>query len=383
MMNVLHVINTLSGAGAQMNVVRLVTHANRARIEPHLAYCGRWPLETDLEGRDVPLLRLDENPRRVRSMATPRIIGQLVAYIRKHRIQLVHTHLFNAHVWGASAAWLVGVKVLEHVHDHRYSDRKVIEDFGLPRTHHYDQAPLFARLSDHIVVLTTQNRDHLMKRLGVDASKISVILNGLPQRAALPTSAERARLRASLDIPADAFVVLGVGRLAAEKNFKTLVAAAAQARARVPTLRVLILGQGPERDSLQRQIDTANLGSVVTLAGHRADMLAHYDCADVFLQPSYFELHSLAMLEAMQAGLPVVVSRGIGANDEMIEHAQTGFLVEPNDVEHWAEKIATLFEQPALRCAVGSRAKSFLDSSCDIQHVCDRFERLYEALCDA
>jgi len=381
MMNVLHVINTLSGAGAQMNVVRLATHANRARVEPHVAYCGHWPLETELERCAVPLLRLDESPRRVRSIATPRIIARLLAYIRKHRIQLVHTHLFNAHVWGASAARIVGVKVLEHVHDHRYSDRKALENFGLPRTHHYDQASLLARLSDHIVVLTTQNRNHVMQRVGVDASKISVILNGLPQRAGLPTAAERARLRTSLDIPADAFVVLGVGRLAAEKNFKTLVAAAAQARARVPKLRVLILGQGPERESLQNQIDTANLGSMITLAGQRADMLAHYDCADVLLQPSYFELHSLAMLEAMQAGLPVVVSRGVGANDDMITHAHTGFLIEPNDIAQWAELIATLFEQPTLRAAVGRQGKSFIDGSCDIRHVCDRFESLYERLC--
>jgi len=381
MMNVLHVINTLSGAGAQMNVVRLATHANRARVEPHVAYCGHWPLETELERCAVPLLRLDESPRRVRSIATPRIIARLLAYIRKHRIQLVHTHLFNAHVWGTSAARIVGVKVLEHVHDHRYSDRKALENFGLPRTHHYDQASLLARLSDHIVVLTTQNRNHVMQRVGVDASKISVILNGLPQRAGLPTAAERARLRTSLDIPADAFVVLGVGRLAAEKNFKTLVAAAAQARARVPKLRVLILGQGPERESLQNQIDTANLGSMITLAGQRADMLAHYDCADVLLQPSYFELHSLAMLEAMQAGLPVVVSRGVGANDDMITHAHTGFLIEPNDIAQWAELIATLFEQPTLRAAVGRQGKSFIDGSCDIRHVCDRFESLYERLC--
>src|SRR5690348_15848998 len=83
MMNVLHVINTLSGAGAQMNVVRLATHANRARVEPHVAYCGHWHLETELERCAVPLLMLDESPRRVRSIATPRIIARLLAYIRK------------------------------------------------------------------------------------------------------------------------------------------------------------------------------------------------------------------------------------------------------------------------------------------------------------
>jgi glycosyltransferase involved in cell wall biosynthesis len=177
--------------------------------------------------------------------------------------------------------------------------------------------------------------------------------------------------------------VLGVGRLAAEKNFKTLVAAAAQVRSCVPKLRVLLLGQGPERETLQRQIDAADLGDVVRLVGHRGDVRAHYDCADVFLQPSYVELNSLAMLEAMQAGLPVVVSRNVGANDEMIEHARTGFLIEPTNVAKWAETIATLFEQPALRVAIGTQGKDRLDSTWDIRHVCERFESLYEALCCA
>ncbi len=87
------------------------------------------------------------------------------------------------------------------------------------------------------------------------------------------------------------------------------------------------------------------------------------------------------MLEAMQAGLPAIVSRGVGANDEMIAHGSTGFLVHPNDVEQWAETIVTLLEQPQLRVAVGSQGKALVESSCDIRHVCDRFESLYEALC--
>ncbi|MGH8187957.1 MAG: glycosyltransferase, partial [Steroidobacteraceae bacterium] len=125
-MKVLHVINTLRGGGAEMNVLRLALHADRERIEPHLAYCGSWPLEGDIEGRGVPMFRLDETPRRVRSLATPRIVARLLAYIRRHGIDVVHTHLFNAHAWGAVAARLAHVKVLEHVHDHRYTDRSVL-----------------------------------------------------------------------------------------------------------------------------------------------------------------------------------------------------------------------------------------------------------------
>ena len=381
-MKVLHVINTLRGGGAEMNVLRLVFHANRNLVEPHLAYCGSWPLESVIEGRGVPTLRLDETPRRVRSMATPRIIGRLLAYIHRHRIDVVHTHLFNAHAWGAVAARLAHVKVLEHVHDHRYTDRSVLVQRGLPETRQYDRAHYLARLSHHIVVLTNQNRDYVLERVRIQPSKVSVIPNGLAQRAPIPTAEERLRLRRSLGIPENAHVLLGVGRLADEKNFTVLIDAVGHLHAEIPSLFTMILGAGPERDFLQKQIDRAGLAAAVKLVGYQTDMQTYYDSADIFAQPSIFELQSLAMLEAMQAGLPVIVSQGVGCNDDLITHGESGFLVHPNRSELWAETIRTLVLQPELRARVGVVGQALVHHQCDIGHVCERFATLYGKLCN-
>jgi glycosyltransferase involved in cell wall biosynthesis len=380
-MKVLHVINTLRGGGAEMNVLRLALHANRARIEPHLAYCGSWPLECDIKGRGVPLFRLDESPRRVRSLATPRIIARLLAYIHRHDIDIVHTHLFNAHAWGAVAARLAHVKVLEHVHDHRYTDRSVLVQRGLAEMRQYDRAHYLARLSHHIVVLTNQNRDYVLERVRIQPANVSLIPNGLAQRSPLPAAEQRTRLRRSLGIPDDAHVLLGVGRLADEKNFKVLIAAVEQLHGQIPSLFATILGEGVERDALQRQIDRAGLTDVVRLAGHKADVQSYYDSADIFVQPSIFELQSLAMLEAMQSGLPAIVSQGVGCNDDMISHGESGFLVHPNRSREWAEAIGTLIRDPGLRSRVGAAGQSLVRRQCDIRHVSDRFESLYEELC--
>jgi glycosyltransferase involved in cell wall biosynthesis len=378
---VLHVINTLGGGGAEMNVVRLAQYADRARVQCHLAYCGTWPLEAAISGCGLATFRMHETLPRVKSLATPRIIARLLGYIHKHKIDVVHTHLFNAHAWGAVAARLARVKVLEHVHDHRYIDWGLLVQRGLPQTRQYDRAPYLAKLSHRIVVLTNQNREYVLERVGICASKVLVIPNGLPPRGVLPNAQARAALRRQLNIPQDAIVVLGVGRLADEKNFAVFISAMELLRGEVPGLRALILGEGPARASLQRQIDHSGLTCTCQLAGYRTDVQTYYDSADMFVQPSLVELQSLAMLEAMQAGLPVMVSQGVGCNDELLTHADSGFLLHPNRPALWAECIRTLARQPAVRARVGEKGKALVNRQCDIRYVSRRFETLYEALC--
>jgi glycosyltransferase involved in cell wall biosynthesis len=379
---VLHVINTLRDGGAEMNVVRLVQHADRARVQCHLAYCGTWALEAALNECGVATFRIDETPRRVKSLATPLIIARLVGYIRKHKIDVVHTHLFNAHVWGAIAASLARVRLLEHVHDHRYAERARLAQRGPAEMRHYGRARYFAHLSHRIVVLTNQNRDYVLKRVGICASKVLVIPNGLVPRGVLPDAQARAEVRRALDIAQDAIVLLGVGRLAEEKNFAVFVSAVEQLRGEIPGLLALILGDGPERASLQRQIDDSGLTNTCQLVGHRSNVQRYYDIADIFVQPSTFELQSLAMLEAMQAGLPVVVSQGVGGNDDLLTQAESGFLVHPNRPALWADCIRMLARQPVLRARVGEKGKALVASQYDIHDVSRRFETLYEELCN-
>jgi glycosyltransferase involved in cell wall biosynthesis len=378
---VLHVINTLRGGGAEMNVVRLAQYADRARVQSHLAYCETGPLEAAISECGLATFRMDETLPRVKSLATPRIIAGLLDYIRKHKIDVVHTHLFSAHAWGAIAARLARVKVLEHVHDHRYADWGLLVQRGLPKTRQYDRAPYLAKLSHRIVVLTNQNREHVLERVGICASKVLVIPNGLPPRGVLPNAQARAALRRPLNIPHDAIVLLGVGRLADEKNFAVFISAMELLHREVPGLRALILGEGPARASLQRQIDHSGLTGTCQLVGYRTDVQPYYDSADIFVQPSICELQSLAMLEAMQAGLPVVVSQGVGCNDELLTHADSGFLLHPNRPALWADCIRMLVRQPALRACVGEKGKALVNRQCDIRYVSRRFETLYEELC--
>jgi hypothetical protein len=105
-------------------------NTDRDVVDPHIAFCGTRPLEQSLNSSGIRTVRLEPVLRRVRSRFTPRIIARLVRYIRKHRIDLVHTHLLNAHVWGAVATRLSRARLVEHVHDHRYTDRRALAPLG-------------------------------------------------------------------------------------------------------------------------------------------------------------------------------------------------------------------------------------------------------------
>src|SRR5258706_14250264 len=118
---VLHVIKTLGLGGAEINLLNLASAFDAAKIETHVAYSFGGEIEGRFRAAGVTLFKYADKSHRIKSLHTLPIILRLAAYIRKHEIDIVQTHNFNAHVWGLIAAKLAGVKVMEHVHDFRYT----------------------------------------------------------------------------------------------------------------------------------------------------------------------------------------------------------------------------------------------------------------------
>jgi glycosyltransferase involved in cell wall biosynthesis len=124
------------------------------------------------------------------------------------------------------------------------------------------------------VVLTKQNRDFVLQHVGI-CIQVLVIPNGLAPRSALLNAQARTALRCQLNIPNAAFVVLAVGRLVDVKNLAVPISAVELLRGAIPGLLVMLLGDGPERASLQRQIDALALTDTCQLLGHRTNVQAY------------------------------------------------------------------------------------------------------------
>jgi len=180
----------------------------------------------------------------------------------------------------------------------------------------------------------------------------------------MPPAADVQRVRAELGLRDDEAVILSVGRLSHEKGHADLVRAAAALKAMsgVPRFRVVILGDGPEREPLSALAKQLGVEPLVSLAGFQRDPKPFYALATIVAVPSHSEGSPNVVLEAMAAGLPIVANR-VGGVPEILDDDVTGLMVEAEQPEKMAQALFRLLTDPSLRARLGAAAKSRAESA--------------------
>lgn len=372
---VLHIIKTLGLGGAETNLLNLIGAFDPKKVETHVAYSFGGEIEPRFRAAGVRLFKYSDGSHKVKSPHTLLIVTRLARYIRRHRIDIVHTHNFNAHIWGLLAAKIGGAKVVEHVHDFRY-----VAPEELARRHgwmsHYRFIRYFRKQSDRVVVLTDGNRRYLIDQGLSDADRIVRIQNGIPIDE-VPTAPG---LRAAMHIDPDAVVILTGARMDPTKNIPTILRAAREVALAAPRTLFLIAGTGAHLDEYQAMARSLGIEKHVRFIGFHQDMYALLSIADVFLLPSFLELHSIAILEAQKMGVPVVVSQGVGCNDEFIANGVDGFLCDPFVDAPWIDALTLLANDAPLRRRVGANGRARCRTLFALPDTARRFEALYADL---
>lgn len=370
---VLHLIKTLALGGAETNLLNLIGAFDETLVESHVGYSYGGEIEPRFRVAGIRLFKYAERSHKVKSPHSLLIVWRLARYIRTHRIDIVHTHNFNAHIWGLLAAKLAGAKVVEHVHDFRYTSRT-----ELARRHgwmsHYRFIKYFRRRSDRVVILTEDNRHHLVANDLSEPERIVKIPNGITQ-ADYPRGPSA--LRKELGLEASTTVVLTSARMDPTKNVDLVLRVAGRVVARASDTCFVIAGTGPLLDTLKARSVELGVEKVVRFIGFREDMYALLAEADVYLLPSFLELHSIAILEALKMAVPVVVSRGVGCNDEFIDDGRNGYLCDPFTDEPWVNALVALTSDRELRRRVGEAGRRTCRDQFDIVTTARRFEALY------
>jgi sugar transferase (PEP-CTERM/EpsH1 system associated) len=218
---------------------------------------------------------------------------------------------------------------------------------------------------DHYIALGSELRDWLIREIGAAPDRATVIINGVDAAAFRPQSPEeRAAARAALlgeTPPEDALIVGTVGRLSPIKRQQDLIAAAGIVLERQPglrgRLRVVIIGEGPERAMLEGEIAAHGLIEIVRLAGYRDDVAALLPAMGVFALPSHSEGISNTLLEAMAAGVAVVAT-DVGGNPELVESDVSALLVPRANPDALADALASVLTDEAKRSALGAAART-------------------------
>lgn len=349
-MRVLHLHRMRGIGGSERHLLALLPALAGRGIEP--VFVGLddpgWKADDFYGALQVPAIRIPA-PRDVDPLLLARVV-------RATRADVVHTHLVHADVYGGVAAKLRGARLVSTKHND--------DPFRLGPFRHVERG--LSRLADRVIAITDALRDFTVERVGVDAAKVETIHYGLDD---LPAAWG---VNPPDDVPADARVLLSVARLTQQKGIDVAI----RALPLLPEDSVLVvLGEGPERATLEELARELGVGNRVFLPGRVPDVAAWLRRATVLVHPARWEGFGLGVLEGMLAGLPVVASR-VSSLPELVVDGETGVLVRPDDPSALALGVAKALELPRLGEAGRERARREFS----VARMADRTVELYRSL---
>lgn len=358
-MRVLHVINSLPLAGAEILLCDLVPHLRVRGVDSSVAVlkCLHSPLERGLLEEGVSLL-----PTPGYGIYSSRHVLRLSKLIGGY--DLVHAHLFPAQLWVALAAGFAKQAPPLVTSEQSTSNRR--------RRHWLRPLDswMFARY-EAIVCPSRGVAESLTRWAPGTSKKIRIVPNGVDLERFRNA---QALSREELGVPQESALAVFVARFDAAKDHATLV----KAIARLPRTHLLLVGDGPLRGQCEQLVRSLKLEDRVHFLGWRTDVASVLKSADVYAHSSHFEGFGIAALEAMAAGLPVIAS-DVSGMAELVGGA--GVLIA-GDTEAWAHEIEAVTSSPELSRAIAEKCRQrALQFS--IEGTADAFAEVYRAVLDA
>ena len=363
MLNVLQLIPMLDRSGAEKQMVLLAKGlpGDRFRVEA-AALTRLGPLEAELRDAGIPVTLIGK-PLKV----DPFALGRLTRFIKRKRFDVVQTWVFAANSYGRVAARRAKTPVVVTA--------EMAVDLWKTRGHLAIDRRL-ARWSDKVVGNSHAVVD-FYRKAGVPEDRLAMIYSGIA--AEEPPAVDPAEVRASFGWPADAPVVLFVGRLMPQKGVEDLVNAADLLQHVRPRIKTLIVGAGPLKSELEETAHAYRLDGAVKFLGHRDDVPRLLAAADLLVLPSLYEGLPNVVLEAMRFRKPVVATSAPGTTEVVVD-GETGILVPVKDPRALGLAIRTLTDDPALARRLGEGGRSRVESEFGVERMVNKFAELYENL---
>ena len=297
----------------------------------------------------VPLHRIGQT-----SLADASTVTAVRAAIAASRPDIIQTHSIKSHfLVRLSGAWKQHPWVAFH---HGYT-------LTVLRLRVYNELDRWSLRKAGRVITVSRAFARQLRRRGVPEGRITVLHNAIDaawgERAAEPEL--RAATRSMLGIGVDERAVLIVGRLSREKRHGVLIQAAHQLKTILPEIpvRLIVVGDGPERASIERMAESLGVSGGVLMVGHQGDVTPYYAAADLAVISSDTEGSPNALLEAMAAGKPVVAT-AVGGIPEIVTNEDTALLVPPGDPAQLAKAMARALSSPEATGQMAERAHALI-----------------------
>ena len=367
---VLHVVPELAPYGLENIVAYLTCDIDRGRFEPavvSLYGASGDGLEDRLADAGVQVFHLDK-----KRGFDGRMFSRFARVLRQFRPHVLHTHNYALRYTYVPALWH---RVPVQVHTVHNVAQKEVDRLGRALQQ------IAFRWGVVPVAIAQEVAATIRDVYGVPER--ALIPNGISVRSFQACAARGEQWRRREGFGPDEILCLCVGRLAPQKDHTTLLQAFAAGPAKNPRARLLLAGEGPLREDIERQIQALGLGERVRLLGRRMDVPDMLAAVDLFAIASRWEGNPLAVMEAMSAGVPVIATR-VGGVPELVSDGETGILVAPGEPAILASAICRLLDDAARRAAMGRLAMQKAERSFDARVMSLAYQQLYERLlCEA
>jgi len=364
--HVLLFCHTLEPGGAERVVLSIAQGLDRRKFAPVACAFKNGPLLATFRQLNIPVFVFDRRAR------DPRNACDLLRIIRTHRIHILHSHAFTASVWGRLIGTLAHVPVLLTT-EHTIASAKTRLQRSVDR--------LLSPLADKTIAVSDAVRQSHIVEEKIQPAKIVTIYNGISpwHESNVEKHPARASLQEEFRLPPHARILATVGRLALPKGHGVLLEAFRLVQQSHPDTYLLVAGEGPLEGQLRHSAATLGIEKKVIWAGFRPDARRILAAADVCVVPSIREGFSLALLEAMSVGRPIVAS-DVGGNAEALNGNECGVLVRPGDPTALAQAIASILSDLPRGTALGLKAHTRFHNCFTIQRMIQHLETLYESL---
>ncbi len=364
--NILHIIDTTGPGGAETVFIELLTHLPAEKYHPVVVIRGKGWVYEELCRRGFSPILLD-----AKGSFNWRYLKNLLALIRRENIDLIQSHLLGSNVYCAIAGLLSRKPVVATFHGQ--------VDIGL-----YERLKglKFAALNfgaNAIVAVSDNLRQDIISRTPLRVSKTRVVYNGIDTAAFQRPRSDV--LRQQFGWHDDDIIIGSLGNIRTAKAYDVLLHAAARLKHSEAKYRFVIAGQGKAGlyDDLLALRKQLALEDTVHFLGFNDDPAGFLANLDLFLLSSTTEGFSIATIQAMVSGLPVIVTRS-GGPQEIVTHNVNGWMIAPGEAQAIAEAVEKVSQDAALKQRLAEQGRQHALATFDISAMLNGYESIYQQL---
>ncbi len=364
---ILFLFVTMPIGGAEMLCFHFLKGLDGSRFQP-LTCCinGKGELGLEIEGAGFEVISLGRMKTRRFESGTVCVLANL---LRSRQIDIIHTNMYHANLYGRLGALLLGrrrPRIVTAIHS-LYTERKA---------HRLLVNRVLNHWTDRIIAVSGAVREDILRYERVPPEKVDVLPLGADFDR-LETEMSREQARERLGLSHSDWVLGTVGRLVEAKGHSHMLEALAILLERGLPLKLIIAGGGVLEQPLRLQIAQRGLQDHVLLLGTRRDIPELYRAMDLYLMASVSEAASIALLEAMAVGLPCVVT-SVGGMMDLVDGGQCARVVPPSDATAMADAIEDLYASRGERLRLGRAARERARSRYGRETMIHKLESIYD-----